>query len=124
MAQAQVQTKPTFGYWNIRGGPRGNVNRYILHYVEVDYNDRRYDITNNPQEWGAQDKTTLRLDFPNLPYIFDGDFSMTESKAITHYICDKWAPQLLGTTPEQRARVIMLYHFITDHFLAIVMMAF
>ena len=49
---------------------------------------------------------------------------MTESKAITHYICDKWAPQLLGTTPEQRARVIMLYHLITDHFLAIVIMAF
>jgi len=94
------------GYWSLRGGPRGNVNRYILHYAEVDYTEKRYDIVNNPQEWGAQDKMTLGLDFPNLPYIIDGDFSMTESKAITYYICDKWAPQLLGTTQNRKLELV------------------
>jgi len=104
MAQA---SNVTFGYWNIRAGPRGNCNRYILNMAGVNFTDKRYDIVNNPAEWKEQDKQSLGLDFPNLPYIIDGDFKITESKAVSVYICDKWAPQLLGRTPEARAKIIM-----------------
>ena len=87
-----AQAKPIFGYWNIRAGVRGNVNRYLLHYAGVDYTDKRYDVVNNAAEWGYGDKNSLGLDFPNLPYIIEGDLKITESKAVGHYICDKWAP--------------------------------
>ena len=52
-------------------------------------------------------KPTLGLEFPNLPYFIDGDFKMTETLAIHHYIADKWCPDLLGATPEERARITM-----------------
>ena len=46
-----AQAKPIFGYWNIRAFNRGNVNRYILAYAGVDYEDKRYDFVNNRPEW-------------------------------------------------------------------------
>ena len=42
-----AQAKPIFGYWNIRAFDRGNVNRYILGYAGVDFEDKRYDFLNN-----------------------------------------------------------------------------
>ena len=48
MAQA---TRPIFGYWGVRGFDRGNVNRYILSYAGVDFEDKRYDIVNNKAGW-------------------------------------------------------------------------
>ena len=59
-------------------------------------------------------KPTLGLDFPNLPYIVDGDFSMTETVPIMKYLADKFKPELLGTTAEQRATVNMLANVIGD----------
>ena len=48
----------------------------------------------------------MGLDFPNLPYFMDTDgFKMTESVAIHQYIADKWAPNLLGASVEEKARV-------------------
>ena len=97
MAEA---VKPIYGYWSIRCGPRGNVNRNILNYAGVDYTEKFY----NPEteegraEW-ASDKVNLGIPFANLPYLIDGDFKLTESKAVTLYICEKWAPELLGTNP-------------------------
>ena len=100
-----AQAKPIFGYWNIRAFDRGNVSRYILAHAEVDYEDKRYDYVNNKEEW-AVDKANLGFDFPNLPYIIDGEFKLTESAAVTVYICDKWCPALMGATPEERSRII------------------
>ena len=51
-----AQAKPIFGYWNIRAGDRGAVNRYILNYAGVDYEEKRYDFVNNKAEWSDQDK--------------------------------------------------------------------
>ena len=46
------------------------------------------------------------MDFPNLPYIIDGDFKLTESKAVTVYICDRWCPALMGANIAERSRII------------------
>ena len=53
-------------------------------------------------------KFTLGLDFPNLPYLIDGDFKLTESDAIMKYIASKWKPELLGSGTQQFATVQML----------------
>ena len=37
-----ASNKPTFGYWECRAGCRGQVNRYLLAYAGVDFNEKRY----------------------------------------------------------------------------------
>ena len=101
-------SRPIFGYWNIRCADRGNANRFILAYAGVDYEEKRYDWFNNRTEWSEQDKNNLPLDYPNLPYIIDGDCNITESAAVTMYICDKWAPALMGNNAAERSRILQL----------------
>ena len=36
------------------------------------------------------------LDFPNLPYIIDGEFKLCESMAIYMYLAHKYSKSLLG----------------------------
>ena len=119
-----AQARPILGYWNIRAFDRGNVNRYIMAYAGVDYEEKRYDFDNNKAEWSEGDKMSLGLDYPNLPYIIDGDFNLTESAAVTMYICDKWAPALMGSNHAERARVIQLQCVLKDAFLGFLMPAF
>lgn len=64
--------------------------------------------------WFADDKLNLGLDLPNLPYLIDGDFKLTEQDAIMHYIASKWNPSLLGCSTVERARVIMVASFIRE----------
>ncbi len=59
------------------------------------------------------------IHFPNLPYISYHDLKLTESKAILYYLADKFDPSLLGSTPEDRARVNQLVWFLEDYFLQI-----
>ena len=59
------------------------------------------------EEWQA-DKPNLGMAFPNLPYIFDGDLKLSECKAVSAYICDKYCPALLGSSPAERASIIMM----------------
>ena len=47
-----AQARPILGYWNIRAFDRGAVNRHILNYAGVDFEDKRYDFINNKAEWG------------------------------------------------------------------------
>jgi glutathione S-transferase len=48
----------------------------------------------------------LNLDFPNLPYLLDGDLKLTQSKAVLYYLGRKY--NLMGTTPKEEAHVMML----------------
>jgi len=48
------------------------------------------------------------MDFPNLPYLIDEDYKITESMAIMKYICAKWKPELLGANPLQQGHTEML----------------
>jgi glutathione S-transferase len=89
------------GYWGIRG--LGHVPRLLLSHAGVEFEDKTY--TESPQ-WFAEDKVNLGLNFPNLPYLIDGEFNITESSAIQRYIIQRWGnKELLGKDANDQARV-------------------
>ena len=49
-------------------------------------------------DW-LDEKYALGLDFPNLPYLIDGDLRLSQTNAILLYLADKAG--LSGRTPEQ-----------------------
>ncbi|CAF1209918.1 unnamed protein product [Adineta steineri] len=95
------------GYWAIRG--LAEPIRLALHYSNTPYTEKFYEQGEGPEfsreEW-LSEKQNLGLDFPNLPYLFDGDLKMTQSKAILYYIGRK--TNLMGKTPTEEAHVMML----------------
>lgn len=69
----------TLGYWKLRG--LASPIKYLLAYREVEYTDKLYNIGPAPDfdrsEW-LNEKETLGLDFPNLPYLLDGDVKLSQ----------------------------------------------
>jgi len=86
-------------------------------YLNVDFEDVMYECGDAPDfdrsSW-LDVKFTLGLDFPNLPYYIDEDVKLTESGAITRYICAKHNPDLLGRTSEELALVEMANNIVGD----------
>lgn len=79
------------GYWKIRG--LAQPIRMLLIHCGADYKDIIYECTDEPEyskEAWLSVKHTLNLDFPNLPYIMDGDVRITQSNAIMRYIARKY----------------------------------
>ena len=56
MVQASPSGKITLGYWNVRGGPRGNVCRYLLAWGGADWEEKTYVIG---EDGWKNDKATL-----------------------------------------------------------------
>ena len=106
---------PTLGYWKIRG--LGAAIRYQMIYQGIEYDLDEYEQGDAPdfsrQTW-LDKKFNLGLDFPNLPYFIDGDFKITETVAIHKYIADKWNPELLGSSPQEKAKIGMVAGNIGD----------
>uniref|UniRef100_A0A7S3JI25 glutathione transferase n=1 Tax=Euplotes harpa TaxID=151035 RepID=A0A7S3JI25_9SPIT len=105
--------KLVISYWKIRG-----LIRHILlvaEYARAPYEVKYYEAgdDNSGKEW-FDIKHSLGLHFPNLPNLQHGDFNLSETLVIIHYICDKFKPDLLGDTPEERATVMMLAHIAHD----------
>ena len=48
------------------------------------------------QESWIRVKDRLGLDFPNLPYLIDGDIKITQCAAIHKYLAERYMPPLLG----------------------------
>lgn len=90
----------TLGYWKIRG--LAQPIRLLLKYTGTEFEDVQYDTG---ESWFSV-KFTLGLDFPNLPYLFDGDLKFTESRAIMHYIARK--NNLCGGTESEKVAVEMV----------------
>ena len=104
MADKQV----TVGYWGVAG--LAQQIRYLLAYSEVEFKDETY---TDQDKWFKNDKQSLGIPFPNLPYLIDGDFKLTESSAIVKYVAKKYGKEeLLGKTIEDQARV--------DQFLSVI----
>ncbi|KRX04409.1 Thioredoxin-like fold [Pseudocohnilembus persalinus] len=106
------QQQVVLGYWPIRG--KAQFLRYLLEYTQIPYEDKIY---TDPKQWFEQDKKNLGIEFPNLPYLIDGDFKLTESAAIGKYIANKsqQADQLLGNNNLNKfGQINMLYSVIHD----------
>uniref|UniRef100_A0A2P2HXY9 glutathione transferase n=1 Tax=Hirondellea gigas TaxID=1518452 RepID=A0A2P2HXY9_9CRUS len=95
---------PVLGYWSLRG--LAQHIRYVLHYTGTEYEEKQYNAGPGPeyskQEW-LDDRDSLGLEFPNLPYYIDGDLKITESTAILRHLARKHG--LYGSTEEDRIRV-------------------
>ena len=60
-------------------------------------------------------KPNLGLDFPNLPYLVDGEVKITESHAIIRYISNKWGgADFSGKDAKDKAVVDMLLGVVSD----------
>jgi glutathione S-transferase len=109
-------TKPTLGYWKIRG--TSAPVRYIFEYLKVPYNNVMYEVKGEAPNIDMSDwfnvKFTLGLDFPNLPYIIDGDVKITELTAVLRYVTNKYGPHLNGKTVTDVAYLDMLFSLISD----------
>lgn len=106
-----MSTEPLLGYWRIRG--LASQCRHILTYCGVKFAEKRYDATEkedgswDTSEW-LNDKETLGYEYPNLPYLQDGETKITETAAIMKYVAKKYKPELLGRTAAELGRVEML----------------
>ncbi len=100
-----------FGYWGIKG--ISEPIRWLIGYLGLDvkeYNPPSF------EEWFSTKKPSLKqLDFPNLPYLIDGDFSLTESCAIPIYLINKAGKtELLGKDAKDQAIVCEIEGVLTD----------
>ncbi|GFY55388.1 glutathione S-transferase Mu 1 [Trichonephila inaurata madagascariensis] len=100
--------RPEVGYWDVRG--LAEPIRYLLHYKNVDFEDKRYSL-DNPAAW-QNVKFTLNLDFPNLPYYIDGNVKLTQSVTILRYLAGKHG--LDGKNEHERLRVSLAEQQIVD----------
>lgn len=98
-----VEDKPTIVYWNILGLVQSI--RLALVQAQVDFVDVRIQVgdpssPNSRSEWfQAKEELKSVLDFPNLPYFFDGDVSITQSNAILRCIGRKY--NVMGTAGQE-----------------------
>lgn len=104
------------GYWKIRGLQRKIA--LLCEYVGAKYELKFYEVTGEAPNYDGSSwfdvKHSLGLDFPNLPYLFDGDYSMTECIPIMRYIANKYNKDLLGKTKEEYGKVAMLNNILYE----------
>ncbi|XP_064487531.1 glutathione S-transferase Mu 1-like [Ornithodoros turicata] len=99
------KTPLKLGYWQIRG--LGQSIRYLLNYAGADYVERTYTFGDKftRDDW-LKEKFTLGLDFPNIPYLIDGDVRLTQSLAILRYLARKYGLMPQSDDDWLRASVI------------------
>ena len=81
------------GYWAIRG--LVEPIHMFLEYKGVKYEKRVYTIE-TANEWFGNDKINMGIDFPNLPYLTDGDVKLSQSNTIMKYLEKKYGEYLTG----------------------------
>ena len=100
----------TVGYWPIRGLAGGVRN--LLAYCEIPFQNRLY---KDPEEWFQKDKYQIGFDFPNLPYIIDGETKLTESKALMEYVPIRTnRKDLLGDDDQKFIKVQVAWNAVWD----------
>ncbi|XP_070601216.1 glutathione S-transferase Mu 1-like [Erythrolamprus reginae] len=124
----------TLGYWNIRG--LAHTIRLLLKYTKTPYKEKQYvlggKVENNEvksentskgvkrlgfalnadmTDWTSV-KEKLGLDFPNLPYLIDGERKITQSNAILRYVARKH--KMCGETEEEIIMMDTLENHLMD----------
>jgi len=100
-------SKPVLCYWDIRG--LAQPIRLLLTYTGTDFEDKMLSCGPAPgfdKSCWFDNKYSLGLDFPNLPYYIDGDIKITQSNAILRYIARK--NDLVGKNETEKAMVDMM----------------
>ncbi|XP_004620129.1 glutathione S-transferase Mu 3 [Sorex araneus] len=107
------QSTMVLGYWDIRG--LAQAIRLLLEFTGTCYEEKQYTCGEAPDydksQW-LDVKFKLDLDFPNLPYLMDGNNKLTQSNAIMRYIARK--NNMCGDTEEQRIRIDIIENQIMD----------
>jgi len=101
-------SKVILGYWNMRGF--AEPIRMFLEYLDIPYVEKKYDEV---EEWLPERQSGV-IPFPNLPYLRDGDYSVTESEAILAYLAIKAKKSELTGKDEDKARFVQLSGVISD----------
>ncbi|KAI3357374.1 hypothetical protein L3Q82_015806, partial [Scortum barcoo] len=94
-------------YWDTRG--LAQPIRLLLEYTDTKYEDKFYvcgEAPNYDKSCWFDEKPKLKMDFPNLPYLEDGDRKIVQSNAIMRYIARKH--NLCGETEDEKVRVDIL----------------
>ncbi|XP_030639849.1 glutathione S-transferase Mu 3 [Chanos chanos] len=94
-------------YWDIRG--LAQPIRLLLEYTGTKYEEKVYscgEAPNYDKSCWFDEKYKLGMDFPNLPYLEDGDRKIVQSNAIMRYIARKH--KLCGETEDEQIRVDIL----------------
>ena len=76
---ASKMAKPVLGYWDVRG--LAEPIRLMLEHCAIAYKDKRYQFGKDAADafkgdW-INDKFSLGLNFPNIPYFIDGDLKLS-----------------------------------------------
>merc|ERR1712183_585615 len=103
----EQEMAPVLCYWDIRG--LAQPIRLLLAHTGTEYEDRQLSCGPGPKfdkSCWFDNKFSLGLDFPNLPYYLDGDIKLTQSNAILRYIARQHG--LAGATDKERALVDMM----------------
>jgi len=94
-------------YWDIRG--LAQPIRLLLEFTGTVWEDKLYSCgpapTFDKTGWFGI-KESLGLDFPNLPYLIDGDVKLSQTQAILRYIARKNG--LLGADDTEAMRVDLI----------------
>ncbi|XP_053173183.1 glutathione S-transferase Mu 3-like [Scomber japonicus] len=91
-------------YWDIRG--LAQPIRLLLEFTGSKYEDKFYvcgEAPNFDKSCWFDEKQKLGMDFPNLPYLEDGDRKIVQSNAIMRYIARKH--NMCGETEDEKVRV-------------------
>lgn len=106
---------PVIGYWKIRG--LVELAKLIMEFGKKPY-QMEYYVQGPGPEWSRKDwfdkKPTLDLDFPNLPYLIDGDVKISESVNIYLYLMMKYVPELIGKTSLEKAKTLEILFVLKD----------
>merc|ERR1712066_871600 len=103
----KMSSTPVLCYWDIRG--LAQPIRLLLNYTGTDFEDRMLSCGQAPdfdKSCWFDNKFSLGLDFPNLPYYIDGEVRITQSNAILRHIARKH--DMLGKNDMERAMVDMM----------------
>ena len=114
-------SKLTIGYWPLRGLVQHVFT--LLEYTGTEYNFVK--ITDRPN-WEAGKDALIEggMDFPNLPYLIDGDVQISESTALLLHCAGKYGDASLLYTPENRAKFFEIKGVVWDILMGYVMPAY